>query len=117
MVLKRAVKVLQKNGQVIKRDVWLDAAMDCEMNGNIMTGQAIVKITLEIGVELEDQIRTFLDDAENCENKNRYETARAILALLVENFKNDENAWLKKINFEMRMLKIQPNYQYLDADL
>jgi hypothetical protein len=65
---------------------------------------------LEIGVELEDQIRTFLDDAENCENKNRYETARAILALLVENFKNDENAWLKKINFEMRMLKIQPNY-------
>jgi hypothetical protein len=38
MVLKRAVKVLQKNGQVIKRDVWLDAAMDCEMNGNIMTG-------------------------------------------------------------------------------
>jgi hypothetical protein len=47
-----------------------------------------------------------LDDAENCENKGRVETARAILMVLVENFKNDENAWLKKINFEMRMVKL-----------
>lgn len=80
------------------------------MNGNVMTGQAIVRITLDIGVEIEDQIRTFLDDAENCENKNRFETARAILAFLVDNFNNDEQAWLKKINFEMRLLKINPNF-------
>ena len=29
-VISRAIKILIKNGQSIKRDNWLDAAMDCE---------------------------------------------------------------------------------------
>lgn len=58
-------------------------------------------------------MRTFLDDAENCESKNRFETSRYIYCFLVKNFKNDENGWLKKINFEMRMGKIDPESKYL----
>jgi len=30
MVISRAIKILTKNGMTIKRDIWIDAAMDCE---------------------------------------------------------------------------------------
>lgn len=43
--------------------------MECEASGNLKTCEAIIKVVLPMGIDEEDQFRTYLDEAESCESK------------------------------------------------
>lgn len=69
LVLSRAMKVMEKNGQKIKREDWLESTLECESTGNTRTSKGIIQSILsKIKDEYEDNNkRLWLDDIEMCE--------------------------------------------------
>lgn len=48
----------------IKREEWIQDAEDCEKAGSAATCRAIIKCVIGTGIEEEDRIRTWMDDAD-----------------------------------------------------
>ena len=65
VIITKAVKSLAAHHVVIDRDAWLAMAEECERSGGVLTCQAIVRATIGLGVEEQDQKTTWTLDAEN----------------------------------------------------
>ena len=100
LVIRRAVKVLTKNGVQMKRDDWLREAEVAEKNQNIMTCNAIVKACADIGIDEDEREKTWLEDAVHFTEKKSFETARAILKHAISVYPKKHNLWIKLIEFE-----------------
>jgi len=91
----------------------LNDAHQCEQSGSILTCQAIVRATLGIGVEEQDRKNTWLNDAENFEQKGAIETARDIYSHMTSVFPGKKSVWLKAARLERQ----HGNRETLDAIL
>ena len=96
--LQRGIRCLQREGMDIDREAWLKEAEPAERAGSVLTCQAIVKNTIGIGVEDEDQKHTWVADAEECKKRGSIEIARAIYAHALTVFLT--SIWLKAAQLE-----------------
>ncbi|WCJ32812.1 Pre-mRNA-processing factor 6 [Euphorbia peplus] len=92
-----------RKGLVIDRAVWIKEAEAAERAGYRVTCRAIIKNTIGIGVEGEEnRKRTWVTDAEECQKRGSTETSRAILQEAYAAIPNSEEIWLAafKLEFE-----------------
>ncbi len=94
-IIEKMVVSLAQYQVVIKRDEWIQEAIDCEKSGAILTCRAIIRNTIHVGVELEDRKKTWMDDAETCLSNQppSIETSRAILDYALEIFPTKKSLW------------------------
>lgn len=101
-MVEKALASLRQYQVVSDREAWLKEAEAAESAGAPITCGAIVRATIQIGVEAEDRKRTWLDDAENCMNRGSIETARAILAYALTVFQSKKGVWMRAAALEKK---------------
>lgn len=74
---------------------WLKEAEECEQSGATLTCIAIVRNTIHLGVDSEDRLKTWTDDADSmlAHIPPAKETARAIYAYALEIFPSKKLLW------------------------
>jgi pre-mRNA-processing factor 6 len=100
-VMERAVNTLAKNSAMMKREEWITQAENVEVEGAILTCQAIIENTL--GWELDeddDRKDIWMADAKESINRGRYATARAIYAYGLRVFVNKTSIWKAAADLE-----------------
>ncbi|KAK9453054.1 PRP1 splicing factor, N-terminal-domain-containing protein [Dipodascopsis uninucleata] len=100
MIFRKGISELQKRGGMLEREQWITEAEKCEKEGSIITCQAIIRTTLGQGLEDEDQLSIWLDDAKNSILHGSYETAKAIFAYALRVFNTNEDLWKEATNLE-----------------
>lgn len=100
-----AVRSLGKAGAVLSRDQWLDEAARVENEGSPMTAEAIVKATLDIGMEDDEERRiVWMQDAEAAKEKGNIAVARAIVAYTLRLFPDRASIWRFAVDLEKEIL-------------
>ncbi|CAI5731601.1 unnamed protein product [Hyaloperonospora brassicae] len=102
-IIQLALKSLQKHQVVMNREMWLKEAEACEQAGAPLTCAAIVRVSLDVGVDHEDRKRTWMDDAENSINRGALVTAKAIYAAALKVFPGKKSIWLRAIALEKKI--------------
>eukprot|EP01038_Epipyxis_sp_PR26KG_P008362 gene8362-11314_t len=95
-IIEKMIVSLTQYQVTIDREQWLKEAEDCEHAGAVLTGAAIIRNTIHLGVEDEDRKNTWMDDAETCLSHDPIskETARAIYNYALEIFPSKKSLWL-----------------------
>merc|ERR1719240_415753 len=90
LILTRAIDSLSANGVTAERDMWLKQAEEAEKTGFIKACQAIVKVTIKVGVDedVKGMKQNWVQDADAAINRNSIEVARAIYNNAVMHLKN-----------------------------
>ncbi|KAI0981018.1 hypothetical protein GJ496_011680 [Pomphorhynchus laevis] len=99
-IIDRAVTSLKANMVEINRDQWLKDAIDVEKGGSPQTCRAIIRIIAGLGVEPEDEVNIWLEDANNCAEQSAIESARALYAFAITRHPSNKNIWLDAAYFE-----------------
>lgn len=99
-VIERAYNSLTKNDAVISRDQWLQEAEAAEASGAPGTSAVIVKYTIGKDVDVEDQLRTWSEDAKGAVQRGSIATARAILAHAINAYPNKRKLWMQSVELE-----------------
>lgn len=104
-IINKMLKSLNKFQVVIDRQYWLQEAQYCEKSRSLSTCTAIIKQTIHIGVDEEDYLVTWIDDANACiacnaNNITYIETARAIFNHAIEKYSDDEGLWMAFVALE-----------------
>ncbi|KUF82716.1 hypothetical protein AM588_10000433 [Phytophthora nicotianae] len=102
-IIQLALKSLQKHQVVMNREMWLKEAEACEQADAPLTCAAIVRASLDVGVDPEDRKRTWMDDAENSINRGALLTAKAIYAAALKVFPGKKSIWLRAVALEKRV--------------
>ncbi|KAL4171204.1 hypothetical protein KRP22_009302 [Phytophthora ramorum] len=102
-IIQLALKSLQKHQVVMNREMWLKEAEACEQADAPLTCAAIVRASLDVGVEPEDRKRTWMDDAENSINRGALLTAKAVYASALKVFPGKKSIWLRAVALEKRV--------------
>lgn len=103
-MLVGAVSSLNKAGAVLSRDQWMEEALRVDSEGSPMTSEAIVKATISIGIEDDEDRRiVWVQDAEAAKERGRIATARAILAFTLRRFPDRAAIWRFAIDLEKGM--------------
>lgn len=100
-IIERAIQLLANKGVVLEREQWLSLAMEAEEAKCPITCQAIVKNTIELGLDPEDRKSTWLEDVDNCVINKSYITARAIFEYATTVFKDKKGLWRRAAQFEL----------------
>jgi len=98
--IEAGVQQLRKHQVLLTREQWLKEAEKCEMQGSVRTCEAIVKATIAMDTEEEDQLDTWMDDAESALSRDRIGTARSIFAYALKVFPDKRNLWIRAANLE-----------------
>ena len=93
---------LRANLVEINREHWLKDAVDCEKAGSVHTCQALIQNIIAIGVEEEDQLDTWIEDAQSSERDGAYECARAIYTHALKLHASSKQLWLEAADFEKK---------------
>eukprot|EP00954_Amorphochlora_amoebiformis_P023584 1360996-Amorphochlora_amoeboformis.AAC.1 len=99
-IISKAVTSLAAHQVVIDRDSWLQEAEKAEKGNSKITCQAIVRTTIGIGIDPQDQKNTWLNDAEHYQSRGSIETTRAIYAHLLAKYPAKRKIWEKAAQFE-----------------
>ena len=99
-IVDKAVRSLAKHEAVVSRAQWLKDAENAEASGAPLTAAAIVKHTIGIGVDPEDRLRTWADDAAGSKERGGISTARAILAHALSAFPSKRSLWMQAVELE-----------------
>eukprot|EP00644_Phytophthora_capsici_P012351 jgi/Phyca11/121918/e_gw1.46.425.1 len=102
-IIQLALKSLQKHQVVMNREMWLKEAEACEQADAPLTCAAIVRASLDVGVDPEDRKRTWIDDAENSISRGALLTAKAIYAAALKVFPGKKSIWLRAVALEKRV--------------
>jgi pre-mRNA-processing factor 6 len=86
----------------INREHWMKDGIDCEKAGSVHTCQSIIRNVIGIGIEQEDQLKTWIEDAESCQNEGAYECARAIYTHARKLHPTKTQLWLEAADFEKK---------------
>jgi pre-mRNA-processing factor 6 len=103
-IIDRAVKSLEGNRVEINRDQWLADAIECDKTQNVKTCQALVRNIIGIGIDEEDQVEQWTEDAENCANQAAFECARAIYNHALGLYPSRKDLWMAAAFFEKGIL-------------
>jgi len=101
-VIKRGIKVLTKEGIALGREEWLKEAQTAEKAGSILTCDAIIRATADLGVDEDEKEKTWIEDAETCIPEKCFETARALYKHAASVFPTHQSIWLIRIEFEKK---------------
>jgi len=100
-VMNRAIKVLVREGGMLKREEWITEAEKCEQEGAVLTCGAIIRETLGWSLdEDDDRLDIWKEDARASIGRGRYETARAIFAYALRVFPTSKSTWLAAADLE-----------------
>lgn len=101
-IIEKAIVSLSQYQVVIERDKWLKDAEAAEHSGAPLVCGSIVRQTIGQGVDAEDRMMTWLDDADVCLSRPTPSvvTARAIYAFALTQFPKKENVWLDAAQLE-----------------
>lgn len=88
-----AVNALRKAGALLSRDQWLKEAEQADRDGSPLTCAAIVYATMHIDLDVEDQRRVWLEDAQGCIERGHTSTARAILHGALREYPDALDIW------------------------
>lgn len=102
---------------IISRDAWIKEAMDCEAVGALVTCAAIIRNTVQLGVDAEDLLITLMGDAADC-LKNEppaVETARAIFNYAIEKYPHKEHLWLQAVFLEKDHGKLKLSFVFSEC--
>ena len=86
----------------INREHWLKDAVDCEKAGSVHTCQSLIQNIIAIGVEEEDQLDTWIEDAQSSERDGAHECARAIYTHALKLHPSSKQLWLEAADFEKK---------------
>jgi len=94
-IVEKMIVSLAQYQVVIDREAWLKEAEECELAGAPLTCVAIVRNTVQLGVDPEDRLKTWMDDAEAllAHSPPAKETARAVYAYALEVFPSKRALW------------------------
>jgi len=94
-IIEKMVASLAQYQVVIKRDEWIQEAIDAERSNAPLTCQAVIRNTIHVGVEAEDRKNTWMDDADTCLSNEPpcVITSRAILSYALEIFPYKKSLW------------------------
>ena len=108
-IVDRAVKSLEGNRVEINREQWLADAVECDRTGSgVRTCQAVVRNVIGIGIDEEDQVDQWTEDAESCAQKGAFECARAIYAHALLLYPSQKDLWMAAAFFEKgKLLKTE----------
>lgn len=102
-IIEKAIASLSQYQVVIERDKWLKDAEAAEHSGAPLVCGAIVRQTIKLGVDEEDRMLTWLDDADVCLSRPSgpsIVTARAIYAYTLTQFPKKTKVWLDAVQLE-----------------
>ena len=99
-IVEIAVKMLARNDVVLDRETWLKEAESAERAEAPLTAAAIVHATIGQGVEEQDRLRVWTEDANSLIARDSLETARAILAHSLRTFPGKTRLWNKAVSLE-----------------
>lgn len=94
------VRELRRHQVLLTREQWLKEAERCETEGSPRTCEAIVKATVGMEIEEEDQLDTWVGDAEAAETRGMVGTARAVLAEALRVFPGRKSLWIRAAELE-----------------
>jgi pre-mRNA-processing factor 6 len=95
-----AVQKLRSRGVLFTREQWLTEAEQSEEVGMPRTCNAIIKSTISMDVEPQDQLSTWLADIDMVQSRSRITTARAIAAYMLKVSPDRADVWEKAIEIE-----------------
>ncbi|KAF8917118.1 PRP1 splicing factor, N-terminal-domain-containing protein [Mucidula mucida] len=98
--IEMAVQQLRKHQVLLTREQWLGEAKNCEKQGSTRTCEAIVKATVAMEVEEEDQLATWESDADLAEKEGMIHTAQAIFAYALKVYPDRKDLWERAANLE-----------------
>lgn len=100
--IELAVKELRKHQVLLTREQWLKEAEKCEAEGSLSTCEAIVKATVAMELEdnEDDRLDTWLSDVESAESRGMLGTARAILAYALKVYPTKQHLWRRAVDLE-----------------
>ena len=101
-LLLLALASLTANMVEINREHWIKDAIECEKAGSIHTAQALIRNVIGINVEEEDQLATWVEDAQSCQSEGAYECARVIYAHARKLHPTQTSLWLDAADFEKK---------------
>lgn len=99
-LMERAVRALRAKGVELSRDEWFKEAERCEQNGSLITCRAIVDATIAQGVDDDQRLDTWLDDAEASLARDRTQTARAVYAYALRAYPHKQSLWRSAAELE-----------------
>lgn len=111
--IEAGVRELRRHQVLLTREQWLREAERCEAEGSPRTCEAIVKATIAMDVEEEDQLDTWVADADAAEEKGNVGTARAIFAYALKVYPDKRDLWWKAATLE----KVRGTRESLEAVL
>jgi pre-mRNA-processing factor 6 len=97
-----ALASLRANMVEINREHWLKDAIDCEKAGSIHTCQALIRNVIGEGIDEQDQLQTWIEDAQSCQHEGAYECARAIYTHARKLHPTKKQLWLEAADFEKK---------------
>ncbi|KAJ6619458.1 PRP1 splicing factor, N-terminal-domain-containing protein [Mycena sp. CBHHK59/15] len=95
-----AVRELRKHGVLFSREQWIAEAEKSDELGMSLTCEAIIKYTITMDIEPQDQVSTWLGDIDAMQAKKRLTAARAVAAFMLKVFPNRADLWEKAIELE-----------------
>lgn len=101
-LIERALASLRVNLVEINRDHWIKDAVECEKAGSVHTCQALINNIIGDGIDDQDQIETWVGDAQACQHDGAFECARAIYAHANKLHPTSEQLWLESADFERK---------------
>mmetsp|Transcript_13165 Transcript_13165/g.16055 ORF Transcript_13165/g.16055 Transcript_13165/m.16055 type:complete len:1077 (-) Transcript_13165:381-3611(-) len=99
-IIGKGVKSLQKHDAVVSRSQWMKEAEAAEAAGAPLVSGAIVGHTVGMGVDTEDRMRTWSDDASAAISRSSIATARAILAHALASYPTKRTLWMQAVSLE-----------------
>lgn len=101
-IIEKAILSLRQYQAVIDRDQWLKEAEAAEHAGSPLVCGAIVRQTINLGVDEEDRMVTWLDDADVCLSRTppSIVTARVIYECALKHFPKKVKVWLDAVQLE-----------------
>ncbi|KAG6836096.1 hypothetical protein H0H93_011434 [Arthromyces matolae] len=111
--IEAGVRELRRHQVLLTREQWLKEAERCEDDGSPRTCEAIIKATVAMEIEEEDQLDTWVGDVESAEARGKVGTARAVLAYALKVFPDKKDLWRRAADLE----KTHGTRESLDAIL
>lgn len=101
-IVEKALLTLSQYEVMLDRTYWLQQAQQAEETNYIKTCIAIVRNTIHLGLDEENQRQTWLDDADACLSHSPVykETARAIYQHALAVYPSKKHIWLPAIQLE-----------------
>lgn len=99
--IQSGVRQLRQHQVVLTREEWQKMAEKCEEEGSPRTCEAIIKATVGMDLEESDQLKTWIDDAnEAAGERGKIVSARAILAHALKVYPDKSSLWEHAANLE-----------------